>query len=142
MSINKAIIIGHLGKDPEPRYANNGSAVTTFSVATSQKYKDRDGQQQERTEWHNIVTWGKLAEICTKYLHKGKQVYLEGRIQTRTYDDREGNRRYITEIVAEQITMLGSKRTNPPEPAPSKSNPNQQKFDNPDSPFAADDIPF
>ncbi|PLX75822.1 MAG: single-stranded DNA-binding protein [Desulfuromonas sp.] len=109
MSINKVILVGNLGKDPELRYTSSGTAVVTFSLATSERFKDRNGEQQEKTEWHNIVAWRNLAEICGKYLHKGKQVYLEGKIQTRSYDDRDGNKRYITEIVADQMQMLGSK---------------------------------
>ncbi len=109
MSVNKVILVGNLGKDPELRYTSSGTAVATFSLATSERYKDRNGEQQEKTEWHNIVTWRNLAEICGKYLHKGKQVYIEGRIQTRSYDDRDGNKRYMTEIVADQMQMLGNK---------------------------------
>jgi len=107
MSVNKVILVGNLGKDPELRYTASGAAVATFSLATSERYKDRDGNSQEKTEWHNIVAWRQLAEICGKYLHKGRQVYIEGRIQTRSYDDRDGNKRYITEIVADQMQMLG-----------------------------------
>lgn len=107
MSVNKVILVGNLGKDPELRYTPSGAAVVNFTVATSERFKDRNGEQQERTEWHNIVAWRNLAEICGKYLHKGKQVYIEGKIQTRSYDDRDGNRRYITEIVADQMQMLG-----------------------------------
>jgi len=107
MSINKVILVGHLGKDPELRYTPTGTPVATFSLATSEKFKDRDGQPQERTEWHNIVAWRGLAEICDKYLHKGKQVYIEGKITTRKYQDRDGQDRYITEIIADQMQMLG-----------------------------------
>ena len=107
MSVNKVILVGNLGKDPELRYTPSGAAVATFSLATTNPFKDRDGNRQ--TEWHNIVAWRQLAEICGKFLHKGKQVYIEGRIQTRSYDDRDGNKRYITEIVAEQMQMLGSR---------------------------------
>jgi single-strand DNA-binding protein len=107
MSVNKVILVGNLGKDPELRYTPSGAAVATFSLATSERYKDKSGEQQEKTEWHNIVAWRQLAEICGKYLHKGKQVYIEGRIQTRSYDDRDGNKKYITEIVADQMQMLG-----------------------------------
>ena len=106
MSVNKVILVGNLGKDPELRYTSSGTAVATFSLATSERYKDKSGEQQEKTEWHNIVTWRNLAEICGKYLHKGKQVYIEGRIQSRSYDDRDGNKRYITEIVANEMQML------------------------------------
>lgn len=107
MAINKAILIGNLGKDPELRYTASGTAVASFSLATSERFKNRNGEQQERTEWHNIVAWGNLAEICGKYLAKGRQVYIEGRIQSRSYDDRDGNKRYITEIVANEMKMLG-----------------------------------
>jgi single-strand DNA-binding protein len=107
MSVNKVILVGNLGKDPELRYTPSGAAVATFSLATTERFKDKNGEQQEKTEWHNIVVWRQLAEICGKYLHKGKQVYIEGRIQTRSYDDRDGNKRYITEIVADQMQMLG-----------------------------------
>lgn len=109
MSVNKVILVGNLGKDPELRYTPSGTAVATFSLATTERYKDRDGQRQDKTEWHNIVAWRQLAEICGKFLHKGKQVYIEGKIQTRSYDDRDGNKRYITEIVVDQMQMLGSK---------------------------------
>ena len=107
MSVNKVILVGNLGKDVELRYTPSGAAVANFTLATSEKYKDKDGNAQEKTEWHNIVAWRQLAEICGKYLHKGKQVYIEGKIQTRTYDDRDGNKRYITEILADQMQMLG-----------------------------------
>jgi single-strand DNA-binding protein len=107
MSVNKVILVGRLGKDPDLRYTASGTAVANFTVATSERFKDRNGEQQERTEWHNIVVWRNLAEICGKYLKKGKQVYIEGKIQTRSYDDRDGNKRYITEIVADQMQMLG-----------------------------------
>ena len=109
MSVNKVILVGNLGKDPELRYTPSGTAVVTFSLATTERYKDRDGNRQEKTEWHNIVAWRQLAEICGKFLHKGKQVYIEGKIQNRSYDDRDGNKRYISEIVVDQMQMLGSR---------------------------------
>ena len=109
MAINKAILVGNLGKDPELRYTASGQAVATFSLATTEKFKNKSGEQQERTEWHNIVAWGPLAEICGKYLNKGKQIYCEGRIQSRSYDDRDGNKRYITEIVISDMQMLGGR---------------------------------
>ena len=109
-SLNKAMLIGNLGKDPELRYTTSGVAVATFSLATNEQWKDQDGNAQERTEWHNIVAWKKLAEICGEWLKKGKKVYVEGRIQNRSYDDKNtGAKRYITEIVAENIIMLDSK---------------------------------
>jgi single-strand DNA-binding protein len=109
-SLNKVMLIGNLGKDPELRYTTSGVAVATFSIATNEQWKDQDGNAQERTEWHNIVAWKKLAEICGEWLKKGKKVYVEGRIQNRSYDDKNtGAKRYITEIVAENIIMLDSK---------------------------------
>ncbi len=107
MGINKVILVGNLGRDPEIRHTQNGSAVANFTLATSRRYKDRDGQQQEQTEWHRIVAWARLAEICAEYLTKGKQVYIEGRLQTREWEDKEGNKRYTTEIVALDMQMLG-----------------------------------
>ena len=112
MSVNKVILVGNLGKDPELRYTPSGTAVATFSLATSETYKDRDGNKQTKTEWHNIVVWRQLAEICGKYLHKGKQIYVEGKIQNRSYDDRDGNKRYISEVVMNEMQMLGSRDDN------------------------------
>ena len=105
--VNKAIIVGNLGKDPEVRFTPSGRAVAKFSVATTEKWTDQQGQKQEKTEWHNIVVWGKQAEICGQYLSKGRQVYIEGRITNRSYDDKDGNKRYITEIIAQNVRFLG-----------------------------------
>jgi single-strand DNA-binding protein len=106
-SLNKVQLIGNLGKDPEIRYTPGGVAVATFTIATNESWKDQEGNLQERTEWHNIVAWRKLAEICGEWLKKGKKVYIEGRIQTRSYDDKNtGAKRYITEIVADNMIML------------------------------------
>ncbi|HEX9453111.1 MAG TPA: single-stranded DNA-binding protein [Candidatus Binatia bacterium] len=108
MSVNKVILVGNLGKDPEVRFTNTGSAVANFSIATSEIWNDREGKRQERTEWHNIVVWGKQAEHCGQYLAKGRQVYIEGSIRTRSYDDKTtGAKRYITEIVAQRVQFLG-----------------------------------
>ncbi len=112
MSVNKVILVGNLGKDPELRYTPSGVAVATFSLATTERYKDRDGNPQKKTEWHNIVVWRQLAEICGKYLHKGKQIYVEGKIQNRSYEDRDGNKRYISEVVVNEMQMLGSREDN------------------------------
>jgi single-strand DNA-binding protein len=109
MSVNKVILVGRLGKDPETRFTTSGQAVCNFSLATDETYKDRAGERQKRTEWHKIVVWSKLAEICQKYLHKGSLVFIEGRITTRQWDDKEGQKRYSTEIVANEMRMLGSK---------------------------------
>jgi single-strand DNA-binding protein len=106
-SLNKVMLIGNLGKDPEIRYTGAGMPVATFSLATNESWKDQEGNQQERTEWHNIVAWSKLAEICQQYLKKGKKIYIEGRIQTRSYDDKNtGTKKYMTEIVAANMIML------------------------------------
>lgn len=107
--VNKAILIGNLGKDPEMRYLPSGQAVVKFSLATNAKRKDKNGQVQDITDWHNIVTFGKTAEVCNQYLKKGSPIYVEGRIQTRSYDDRDGNKKWITEIIAQTIQMLGRK---------------------------------
>jgi single-strand DNA-binding protein len=105
--VNKVLLIGNLGNDPELRYTPGGVAVANFSIATSDRWTDKDGKPQERTEWHRIVAWRKLAEIAGEYLKKGKQVYVEGKLQTRNWEDKEGAKRYITEIVADNIQMLG-----------------------------------
>ncbi len=109
-SVNKVILIGNLGKDPELRYAPSGSAVANFSLATSEQWKDQEGNPQERTSWHNIVVWGKLAEIAAEYLKKGRKVYVEGRIQYRDYEGKDGNKRYVTEVVVNDLVMLGSRQ--------------------------------
>jgi single-strand DNA-binding protein len=143
MSVNKAILVGNLGKDPELRYTPSGTAVCTFSLATTDRFKNKQGEQQERTEWHNIVVWAGLAEICGKYLTKGKQVYIEGRIQNRSYDDRDGNKRYITEIVANEMQMLsragdqGGGGNRPASQASEPASRSEEPTFNPD-----DDIPF
>jgi len=108
-SINKVILIGNLGQDPELRYTSAGVPVATFTLATNESWKDQDGNLQERTQWHNIIAWRKLAEICGEYLKKGSRVYIEGRIQYRNYDDKNGIKRYVTEIIADQMMMLDTK---------------------------------
>jgi len=100
------ILVGNLGADPDMRYTPSGQGVCELRLATSESWNDKNGQRQERTEWHRIVVWGKRAEVCSKYLSKGRQVYVEGRIQTRTYDDKDGNKRYITEIIASDVQFL------------------------------------
>jgi single-strand DNA-binding protein len=109
MSVNKVLLIGNLGKDPEVRFTAGGQAVARFPVATSEVWNDREGQRQERTEWHNVVVWGKQAETCGQYLAKGRQVYVEGSIRTRQYDDKDGNKRYITEVNAQRVQFLGGR---------------------------------
>ena len=106
-SVNKVIVIGHLGANPELKYLPSGQPVCEMRVATSETYRDRNEQPQERTEWHRIVVWGKTAENCSKFLQKGRQVYIEGRLQTRSWDDKEGKKQYMTEIVANSVVFLG-----------------------------------
>ncbi|MEJ2012788.1 MAG: single-stranded DNA-binding protein [Anaerolineales bacterium] len=111
--LNKLMIIGHLGRDPEMRYTPSGRPVTTFSVATSRSWHSADGERHEETEWFNVVAWGNLAEICNQHLHKGQQVYVEGRLQTRRWEDAEGNKHFTTEVVAKEMIMLGDRRDTP-----------------------------
>ncbi len=108
--LNKVMIIGHLGRDPEMRYTPSGRPVTTFSVATTRSWTSADGERHEETEWFNVVAWGSLAEICNQYLHKGQQVYVEGRLQTRRWEDNEGNKHFTTELVAKEMIILGDRR--------------------------------
>ena len=136
-SVNKAILIGNLGADPELRYTPSGEAVASFSLATTDKFKDRDGNAQERTEWHNVVCWKRLAEIANEYLKKGSPVYIEGNIRYRSYDDKNGVKRYRTEIIARTLQLLGQRgsgergATAPAAEAPEPSLPAEE-----------DDLPF
>jgi len=107
--VNKAILVGNLGKDPEVRHLDNGRAVANFSLATSETYKNKQGERVTNTEWHNVVLWSPLAEIAERFLKKGSQVYIEGKIATRSWDDQDGNKRYTTEVVGRELTLLGSK---------------------------------
>lgn len=145
--INKVILIGNLGNDPETRYTQGGAAVANISLATSESWKDREtGEQQERTEWHRIVFFGRLAEIVSEYLRKGSQIYVEGRLQTRKWQDKEGNDRYTTEIVANEMQMLGSRGgsadTGQSAPPPRESKPAAAGKGRTDEDFVDDDIPF
>lgn len=108
--INKVILVGNLGKDPEVRHLEGGAVVAKFPLATSESYKTKEGQRIDQTEWHNIVMWRGLAESAEKFLRKGSLVYIEGKIRTRSWDDKDGNKRYVTEIIADTMTMLGSKK--------------------------------
>ena len=109
-SVNKVILIGNLGKDPEVRYTQSGDAVCNFSIATTEKWKDKSGEKQEKTEWHNIVFFGRTAEVCGEYLKKGSPCYVEGRLQTRKWTDKDGNDRYTTEVVGSTLQLLGDRR--------------------------------
>lgn len=122
MAVNKVILIGNLGKDPEVRHLDNGRAVANFSLATSETYKNKNGERVTTTEWHNIVMWSPLAEIAEKYFRKGNQIYIEGKLQTRTYDDKDGVRRYITEVVGQNFSFIGSKNEGGPEANSSEPN--------------------
>ena len=142
--INKAILIGNVGQDPEIRYTgdvNNGAKVATFRLATTERYRDRNGNLQEHTEWHNIVVWRNTADVVEKYVKKGTQVYVEGRIRTRSWDDQSGNKRYTTEIMADTLQLLGRKSDNPasmnpaaPQAAPQQYAPQQQTYSAPQQP--------
>ena len=130
--MNKTMIIGNLGNDPEVRYTQNETPVATFSVATTECWKDSDGNKQERTEWHRVVAWRGLAEVCGEHLKKGSKVYIEGKLQTRKWEDNDGNIRYTTEIVARDMEMLGG-RQNDGDLAPNGEN---------EEPPMPDDVPF
>jgi single-strand DNA-binding protein len=108
-SLNKVMLIGNLGRDPEIRFTPEGSQVASFSIATSENWTDKNGTRQERTEWHNVQAWNKLADLAKRYLQKGRQVYIEGRIRTREWDDKDGNKRRTTEIIASNMVLLGSR---------------------------------
>jgi single-strand DNA-binding protein len=136
--VNKVILVGNLGKDPEVRYLEGGTAVANFTLATSESYKDKGGNRIEQTEWHNVVVWRGLAEIAEKYLRKGSMVYVEGKLRTRPWEDKDGVKRYTTEIIADNMTMLGGKREeNNTAPTPPATPPQ-----NIPSPKDADDLPF
>jgi len=155
MSVNKVIILGRLGQNPEMKYTPSGAGVCNFSVATSENWTDKSGQKQERTEWHRIVVWGKLAELCNQYLAKGRQVYLEGRLQTRQWEDKQGQKRYTTEINASTIQFIGARGEAGAENSQHAGSQQQQQSSNKDggmmdqdydistdAGFTADDIPF
>lgn len=146
-SVNKAIIIGNLGRDPELRYTPSGQAVASFSIATTSRWKNQSGENQESTEWHNIVLWGRMAELAKEYLAKGRSVYIEGRIQTRSYQDKDGVQRYRTEIVGQQMQFLSSRGDQAsssssdytPPPPPPATGGDDAPFDNK---AEDDDLPF
>jgi len=133
VGVNKVILVGNLGADPEMRYTASGTAVCKFRIATTEKYKDRQGNMQERTDWHRVTVWGKLAEICGQYLAKGKQVYIEGRLEYGSYE-KDGVKHYTTDIIANTMQMLGSAGNRLQEPEP--------PFGPPEGGVPEDDIPF
>lgn len=138
--INKVILIGNLGADPEIRYTQNGAPVASFNVATTERWKGQDGQMQEQTEWHRIVAWQRLAEICGEYLSKGSRVYIEGKLQTRKWTDQNGNDRYTTEIVAREMKMLTPRGAN----GGAGAGGGGGRYDDfpPEPPNMGDDVPF
>ena len=166
MALNKVMLIGNVGKDPEVRHLEGGSVVASFSLATTEKYRDRNNELKETTEWHNIVCWRALAELADKYIRKGTQIYVEGKIRTRSWEDQSGQKRYTTEILADSIQLLGRKADNPSgqggssytqstpyqsqqspyQSQPTPSNNQASTNTNDDMPFAGgsdeDDLPF
>lgn len=140
-SVNKVIILGRLGKDPEIRFIPNGEAVANFSIATSETWKSKDGEKQEKTEWHNCVAYRKLAEIIGEYVKKGSQLYIEGKLQTRKWQDKEGKDRYTTEIIVDEMKMLGGKSGDTQESKPEPKNRDAFKSAAATE-FESDSIPF
>ena len=147
MSVNRAILVGRLGRDPETRYTSGGQAVCNFTLATDETYRDRNGERQKRTEWHRIVVWGKQAEIAQQYLHKGSLIFVEGRIQTRQWDDREGQKRTTVEIVANNFRMLGGRGEGAPTAGAAEAEPQAAAAaagaeEVPSTEISDEDIPF
>ena len=140
-SVNKVILVGNLGRDAELRYTPSGAAIATLNMATTEVWNDKAGQRQEKTEWHRVVLWGKPAESLTEYLTKGKQIYVEGRLQTRQWDDKEGNKRYTTEIRGDRVVLLGSGRGAPADRG-GESGGGRAPAPEPSEPLTDDDIPF
>jgi single-strand DNA-binding protein len=144
-SVNKVILVGNLGRDAELRYTPGGAAVATLNMATTEVWNDKGGQRQEKTEWHRVVVWGKQAESLSEYLTKGKQIYIEGRLQTRQWDDKDGNKRYTTEIRADRVTLLGGGGGRSASAAPRGGDDAGGHAPGPEAspePLTDDDIPF
>jgi len=146
-SVNKVILVGNLGRDAELRYTPGGAAVATLNMATTEVWNDKSGQRQEKTEWHRVVLWGKTAESLSEYLTKGKQIYVEGRLQTRQWDDKDGNKRYTTEIRSDRVVLLGGGGGRGPSPGPSDRGERSEYGGGAPSPEGSapltdDDIPF
>ena len=137
--VNKVILIGNLGKDPEVRYLDSGVAVANFSLATTESYKNKEGERVSQTEWHNIVLWRGLAEVAEKYLKKGNSVYIEGKIRNRKWEDKDGNTRYTTEILADNMTMLGKKDAGSSETSESTTTTTEESIPQEEK---GDDLPF
>jgi single-strand DNA-binding protein len=149
-SVNKVILVGNLGRDAELRYTPGGAAVATLNMATTENWTDKSGQKQEKTEWHRVVFWGKVAESLTEYLTKGKQIYIEGRLETRQWNDKDGNKRYTTEIKGDKIVLLGGgggrggggMSRGGGEESMGGGQPSHGGAEMPDTPLTDDDIPF
>ena len=141
-SVNKVILIGNLGRDPEIRYTPGGSPVANFTMATTERWTDPNGEKKEKTEWHRIVVWGKQAEIAAEYLRKGRQVYIEGSLQTREWTDRDGNKRYTTEVKAQRLQLLGRAEDRAPVGASSAAPATADEVAEPGGGYGEDDIPF
>jgi single-strand DNA-binding protein len=141
-SLNKVMLIGNLGKDPEVRYTTSGTAVASFSLATTEKFKNKSGDWEEKTEWHNVTLWGRLAEIAGEYLAKGKTVYIEGRLQTRKWQDKDGRDRYTTEIVGDKMQMLSGKGDGGGRSGGGRGGEPTAAYDDPVAYNQDDDIPF
>ena len=144
MNVNKVMLIGRLGQEPEAKYTPNGTAVSNFSIATSEKWKDKaSGEWNEKTEWHRIVSWNKQAEFCNQYLKKGSLIYIEGKLVTRSWDDKEGQKRYMTEVVANTVQLLDKKENNTDTPQTDFVAQAKDTFNiSADNSFAQDDLPF
>ena len=140
--INKVLLIGNLGADPEIRYTQSGTPVVNFRIATTERWKGQDGQQQEQTEWHSIVAWRRLAEICAEFLSKGSKVYIEGKLQTRKWQDQNGNDRYTTEIVARDMQMLSPRGANSGGDSYAGSSGGYEDLPPEPPPSTGDDVPF
>ena len=154
MALNKVLLIGNVGKDPEVRHLESGAAVATITLATSERYRDRNGESRELTEWHTVIAWRQLADLAENYIRKGMQIYVEGKIRSRSWDDQNGQKRYVTEIQADTIQLLGRRSDNPTtQQAPPPQNPPQPRYNQPQqttpsvSPAdltddGSDDLPF
>jgi single-strand DNA-binding protein len=139
MGVNKVILVGNVGKDPDIRHLDSGVSVASFPLATSETYRNKENEKVTNTEWHNIVVWRGLAEVVEKYVKKGDPLYIEGKIRSRSYDDKDGNKKYITEIIADNMQMLGSKQSNDND---SSSEEKQPETDIETTPQEEDDLPF
>jgi single-strand DNA-binding protein len=143
--LNKVMLIGNVGKDPDIRHLESGTAVANLTLATTERYKDRNGEMQEQTEWHNVVLWRGLADVTERFVRKGSQIFIEGKIRTRSWEDQSGQKRYTTEIVADNMQLLGRRSDNPANASARPARNDQSTFDNGDADFSpeeVDDLPF